>query len=745
MKNKLNILNEIRNETLKREGLYDYLKNNSDPSSYPFVNVMSDKWRIAIPIVDEKRKKIDEQMLYYFKEIKEKLGFDINLETLIGTKKGTYTNNKGTFDKEQRVGVGKLMAKLSSGAAEFWQKENGYYTSPNNYGYFAKNEKPLTDYVMIVSRHPIDILRMSDHKNMDSCHSQYGSYFECAVDESKSGSIIAYCITAEDFSIIGNNLQDNEVFFDDEREESILLFNIVRPLLRVRSRFIAIKVTDPEDNKKKYLKFLIPEQRIYGDANQSTTIKEEFLLSFNNFLYDKQIELINKIKNLDYDDIKIFYTGGYYKDNYIIKLFNDFIQKNIISKEEIYIRNPKNFDKEIEDDIVFSKKELFEFINKNLNEYKNNYDNYFKNSEISISPENNEEELFSFKDEDENDDLLFLKCIIIIKNVSIYDRKINKSFANSIINKAKDLFEDVVITFDIQDDYIKCMNISFVNVFRINNNFEQIKELKIIKEIYEKILYKFESIFKDFLFYDDKISNVKYMIYNSFLKDNKIIFDLSFAYRIKDDKIVIYRYFAYDLILPKLRVFVYENFDDVYSKKVLKICKEFIVNILYNNKNYFYDTFSNFLIKKLFYYFINNLKKNNTIPRNILEKISIDTNNNEKVFINKKQIIFPQDLYVRLNKTEIEMYFSIIKDLVNQNDNFFMDCYVGNKENIQEIYSIFEEFLKLSPKFASININNTKIKIKNIDDLIAASIDYASKEIFNNSNDIMSSQTNDKS
>ena len=112
MKNKLNILNEIRNETLKREGLYDYLKNNSDPSSYPFVNVMSDKWRIAIPIVDEKRKKIDEQMLYYFKEIKEKLGFDINLETLIGTKKGTYTNNKGTFDKEQRAVVSEVHIEL---------------------------------------------------------------------------------------------------------------------------------------------------------------------------------------------------------------------------------------------------------------------------------------------------------------------------------------------------------------------------------------------------------------------------------------------------------------------------------------------------------------------------------------------------------------------------------------------------------------------------------------------------------
>ena len=59
-------------------------------------------------------------------------------------------------------------------------------------------------YSIIITRHPIDVLRMSDFDNITSCHSPasrtsaYQSYYKCAVAEAQGHGAVAYVVETED-------------------------------------------------------------------------------------------------------------------------------------------------------------------------------------------------------------------------------------------------------------------------------------------------------------------------------------------------------------------------------------------------------------------------------------------------------------------------------------------------------------------------------------------------------------------
>ena len=66
---------------------------------------------------------------------------------------------------------------------------------------------------IVYSRAPIDVLRMSDHPMISSCHSQGGGFFQCAVQEAIRGGAIAYSVNQEDIQKIidEDRLQDIEI------------------------------------------------------------------------------------------------------------------------------------------------------------------------------------------------------------------------------------------------------------------------------------------------------------------------------------------------------------------------------------------------------------------------------------------------------------------------------------------------------------------------------------------------------
>ena len=104
---------------------------------------------------------------------------------------------------------------------KFWNKESRYYRE--------NPDEMMTDYSIIISRHPVDVLRMSDFANIESCHTEGKEYFHCAVKEAKGHGPIAYIVETQDLQDL--DIDDNEIFEDRERD-----VEGIEPIGRVRLR-----------------------------------------------------------------------------------------------------------------------------------------------------------------------------------------------------------------------------------------------------------------------------------------------------------------------------------------------------------------------------------------------------------------------------------------------------------------------------------------------------------------------------
>jgi hypothetical protein len=88
---------------------------------------------------------------------------------------------------------------------KFWNEKSAFYRENPDAAFKTKSP-----YVTILSRHPVDVVRMSDMEGIRSCHSRGGGYFQCAVAESRGHGPIAYLVPREQF----------ENYFDVDLDET---------------------------------------------------------------------------------------------------------------------------------------------------------------------------------------------------------------------------------------------------------------------------------------------------------------------------------------------------------------------------------------------------------------------------------------------------------------------------------------------------------------------------------------------
>jgi hypothetical protein len=147
--------------------------------------------------------------------------------------------------KPRKMRLGRAIKKyLGSEAAEQWSRES------------AK----LSPYALIFTQHPVDVLRMSDPKALQSCHSKGGRFFHCAMEESLGHGMVVYAIPVHQYVRLLDafgvkqieELDDEEIFEDPER-------NIpgVRPTSRMRIR----KLHNSSTNDSVF----VPEIEVYGN------------------------------------------------------------------------------------------------------------------------------------------------------------------------------------------------------------------------------------------------------------------------------------------------------------------------------------------------------------------------------------------------------------------------------------------------------------------------------------------------
>jgi hypothetical protein len=180
----------------------------------------------------------------------------------------------------------------------------------------AKNKREITagsvkwpddtsDVAFILTREPLEVLRMSDHKGIQSCHSLGAGYDQCSLADAKRDGAIIYSVSKASFEDnFGQPLdQDNmkalenmEIFKDKDRN-----IDGIEPTGRVRVRKISLQG----------IEFAVVENAVYG--------------SFPIGSRDKIAKLLAKIQKSKYNqltqpvDLKksgVSYGGTYQDTNF---------------------------------------------------------------------------------------------------------------------------------------------------------------------------------------------------------------------------------------------------------------------------------------------------------------------------------------------------------------------------------------------------------------------------------------------
>jgi len=160
--------------------------------------------------------------------------------------------------------------EIANKMAQYWQQ---------NADYIKKNLKDAetSQYSIIISRDPIDILRMSDFNKITSCHSPPSrgggdTYYKCAVAEAHGHGAVAYVVETEHLleETATDNIQDaeaslnlvgGEIFHDDSRNRDS---GTLTPLSRTRLRKFVYDTPDPEGGYDIGTQLAVPEKRVYG-------------------------------------------------------------------------------------------------------------------------------------------------------------------------------------------------------------------------------------------------------------------------------------------------------------------------------------------------------------------------------------------------------------------------------------------------------------------------------------------------
>jgi hypothetical protein len=188
---------------------------------------------------------------------------------------------KEMFDKSNSVLLGKDLVSLK-------------------YMLKTSMESKESEYSIVISRAPIDVLRMSDFRNISSCHSppsggsEGGSYFYCALAESRNQGAIAYLVRTEELEKV--DLKGEEIFRDYDRG-----IRGIEPISRLRIRRVV--------NSDVGVDYMVPEERVYGLQ------KSFFADSVSKWVMKQQKDLF-----VDEDGVYVpqrndlSYTGGSYSD-----------------------------------------------------------------------------------------------------------------------------------------------------------------------------------------------------------------------------------------------------------------------------------------------------------------------------------------------------------------------------------------------------------------------------------------------
>lgn len=228
-------------------------------------------------------------------------------------------DKKRQYDPRRIIGNIQRISNEVNNWPEAWSKKSkDYLNNPDEI--YQDN-----DNILIASRDPIDILRMSDSEEIKNCHTEGGTYYECAVNEAINGGPVVFSVELKNLkermkeiletgriSSIEEILNLPHLFFDPDRPEigGELDFNIKS---RLRLRKIEAIGEDGDS-----FTFLAPEKRVYGI--QMRILYE----TLKDYAFEKQKDLFFEKGLQNYKNFKLL--GSTYSDTFGRQILSNFFK-----------------------------------------------------------------------------------------------------------------------------------------------------------------------------------------------------------------------------------------------------------------------------------------------------------------------------------------------------------------------------------------------------------------------------------
>lgn len=202
---------------------------------------------------------------------------------------------------------------------DYWVKKAKYVKEKIN---TLENDQ----YSIILTRHPVDVMRMSDFEKITSCHTPPSRaeaqqpYYKCAVAEAQGHGAIAYVVATDDLLSQTNtgNIESaeqelaeyDEIFIEQNRYLHGTNLDLT-PVSRTRLRqFRYFRDFDGEDEPYEGKELAVPEKAIYGMEIPG------LINTVTKWAREKQENLFEKLPRKDgkinLDNFEIY--GGSYED-----------------------------------------------------------------------------------------------------------------------------------------------------------------------------------------------------------------------------------------------------------------------------------------------------------------------------------------------------------------------------------------------------------------------------------------------
>ena len=284
---------------------------------------------------------------------------------------------------------GNTAAEMAVDFGNFWR---------DNAEYIKKNmDKLFSDrYSIIITRDPVDILRMSDFQRITSCHSPPSrevhsqSEFKCAVAEAHGEGAVAYVVRNEDLYNLLNDYdeeeakdlqglldfyqsEDKEFFADPERGEGD-----IKPISRLRLKQYRSPVAE--------VGLAVPEERVYGRKFPSY---KKAVIQWAKDTQAKEIEKIEATKNSENPEENLFDDdaldlrkweryGGTYQDTPDSTLFYNLLGYTTVGSARI--------DSSTEDNLSLNSSVIDQW-EQEVNATQERYNNHMQSIQVEASVE----------------------------------------------------------------------------------------------------------------------------------------------------------------------------------------------------------------------------------------------------------------------------------------------------------------------------------------------------------------------